>query len=103
MQAGEAWRDSGYVFTTELGGPLDPNNVSRWFRGVADRAGVKGSLHTSRHTTGTTMLLNNVDVVTVSRVLGHSSPSITTDIYGHTMPEHERAAVATAAAALGLG
>ncbi len=35
-----------------------------------------------------------MDMVTLSRLLGHASPSITLDKYGHALSEHQRASVA---------
>ena len=37
LAAGPAWTDSGYLFTTEIGTPVDPRNALRWFYGVRDR------------------------------------------------------------------
>lgn len=38
--AGPVWKDSGLVFTTALGGWIDPNNFSRTMDLLIDRAGV---------------------------------------------------------------
>jgi hypothetical protein len=32
------------------------------------------------------MLKHNIPVLTVSRILGHSKPSVTLDVYGHLIP-----------------
>lgn len=34
-----------------------------------------------------------MDVVTLSRILGHANPSITLDKYGHTLEEHKKHSV----------
>lgn len=34
-----------------------------------------------------------MDVVTLSRLLGHATPSITLDKYGHALDDHKRASV----------
>lgn len=34
-----------------------------------------------------------MDLVALSRLLGHANPSITTDKYGHALDEHKRASV----------
>ena len=34
-----------------------------------------------------------MDVVTVSRLLGHATPSITLDKYGHALDDHKRVSV----------
>ena len=35
-----------------------------------------------------------MDVVTLSRLLGHANPSITLDKYGHALDDHKRDSVA---------
>lgn len=84
LRAGSAWTDTALVFTTETGTAVDPRNLLRSFVGVARRAGVEhASLHTLRHSGATTLLESGVNIVAVSRLLGHSSVSITGDLYGH--------------------
>ncbi len=51
--AGSAWNDSDLVFTTALGGWIDPNNFGRLMDGLVARAGVpritpKGLRHTAQ-------------------------------------------------------
>lgn len=43
--------------------------------------------HDFRHSWGAHLLRNGTDIVTVSRLMGHSSVKITGDIYGHLTPE----------------
>ena len=42
--------------------------------------------HDLRHSAASLMLTHGIPVLVVSRVLGHSRPSITLDVYGHLMP-----------------
>ena len=49
-------------------------------------------LHDLRHTGATLLLSRNMDIETVSRRLGHSKASVTLDIYGHALPEHDKQA-----------
>jgi len=50
-------------------------------------------IHDLRHTAATQMLINGVDILTVSKRLGHIKSSGTLDIYGHMIPEvQEKAA-----------
>jgi integrase len=103
LRAGNQWLDSGHVFTTELGGPVDPRNLLRVFTVAARKAGLQGvGLHTLRHTAATTLLDNGVPLHVVSRILGHSSVSITGDIYGHVIDTTQRDAMATLSEALGF-
>jgi integrase len=42
--------------------------------------------HDLRHTAASLMLNHDIPVLVVSRMLGHSRPSITLDVYGHLIP-----------------
>ena len=51
LAAGPAWVDSGLVFTTAHGTPIEPRNLNRHWYGVRDRAGLPAvRLHDLRHT-----------------------------------------------------
>jgi integrase len=96
LLAGSAWRETGFVFTTETGEPCDPRNALRAFKVAAARAGVPDAgLHTLRHSAASVMLTNGVPLKVVSEILGHSSIAITGDVYGHVSPDVSRDAVRT--------
>ena len=55
---------------------------------LVHRAGVPHiRFHDLQHTSATLMLLAGVPVKVVSEMLGHSSISITLDLYAHVLPE----------------
>jgi integrase len=92
--AGSAWRQTGFVFTTELGEPCDPRNALRALRVAARKAGLPhAGLHTLRHSAASVMLTRGVPLKVVSEILGHSSIAITGDIYGHVSPDVSRQAM----------
>ena len=94
---------SRLVFTTELGGPIDPRNLLRVIEGAAASAGVAGvGVHTLRHSAAVDWLEAGVHIKAVADLLGHSSISITGDVYGHTSDDTARAAVDGLAGRLGL-
>lgn len=68
---------------------------------MPSRAAAKVSyrLHDCRHFFASGLIHAGCDVVTVQRALGHSSPSVTLDTYGHLWPN---AADRTRTAAQGL-
>jgi integrase len=84
-------RTEDYVFSTAIGTPFYGRNVSvRGLDKAADRAGLNGdqrprvSMHDLRHTFASHLILDlKLDIVTVSRQLGHARPSITSDVYAH--------------------
>ena len=102
LRAGTAWTDTGLVFTTETGTAVDPRNLLRAFTGIARRAGPDGvGLHTLRHSAATTLLEAGVNIVAVSRLMGHSSVAITGDLYGHATDQGQRDAMAKLDEAIG--
>ncbi len=104
LAAGNLWSETDFVFTTELGSPVDPRNLLRTVSTAKAASGLTGAIgvHTLRHTYATTALLNNVHLHVVSRNLGHSSIAITADIYGHLTDVAARAAASAVSDALGL-
>jgi integrase len=80
------------VFPNSEGNPMDAANlIHRGFEPAVRRAGLrKIRFHDLRHTAASLLLANGVDVVAVSRLLGHSSPIVTLNIYSHAIPK-ERA------------
>ena len=103
LHAGSQWTDSGLVFTTEFGGPVDPRNLLRTIEIAADKAGIENvGVHTLRHSAAVAWLEAGVHIKAVADLLGHSSISITGDIYGHTSDATTRAAADGLTSALGL-
>ncbi len=100
---GEAWTDSGYVFTREDGHPWHPQMLRTEFARLVRSSGLPLiRFHDLRHTGATLALEAGVSVKVVSERLGHSSTSITEDIYSHVTPNMQ-AAVATVMGALVWG
>jgi integrase len=61
---------------------------------VVKRAGLRSiRFHDLRHTFATLLLSKNVNPKVVSEMLGHSSISITLDIYSHVLPDMQEKAV----------
>jgi integrase len=101
LAAGRAWRDSGPVFTTHLGGPLEPRNVNRSWYAVRSRAGLTGfRLHDLRHSCASFLLAAGASPRTAMKTLGHSQIGLTMNTYTHVLPEVERAAIDAAARAI---
>jgi integrase len=103
LRAGNQWTDSGLVFTTEFGGPVDPRNLLRVIEVAAKAAGVEGvGVHTLRHSAAVDWLESGVHIKAVADLLGHSSIAITGDVYGHASDDTARSAVDGLAGRLGL-
>lgn len=77
----------------EDGSPVHPQTVSWHFgRAVRESGLPRLTLHGCRHSHATLLLERGVPLTTVSERLGHSSVSITGDIYAH-VSEHPQAVV----------
>ncbi|MDQ6929035.1 MAG: tyrosine-type recombinase/integrase [Candidatus Eremiobacteraeota bacterium] len=96
LLAGEAYKDSGFVFSGPCGEPMVPGILTCAFLHYAAKVGIKGAtLHTFRHSAATWLLASGTDIRNVQAILGHSVPSTTLNIYGHAMTELQSKAVAT--------
>jgi integrase len=103
LHAGDQWTNTGLVFTTEFGGPVDPRNLLREVEIAAAKAGVEGiGVHTLRHSAAVAWLESGVHIKAVADLLGHSSISVTGDVYGHTSDDTARAAIDGLAVRLGF-
>lgn len=103
LRAANLWEESGLVFTTEFGGPVDPRNLLRVVEVAARAAKVDGvGVHTLRHSAAVAWLESGVHIKAVADLLGHSSIAITGDVYGHTSDDTARSAVDGLSEALGL-
>ena len=78
------WRGDWLVFASEAGAPLDPENFSRSFARLCNRAGL-GHWHLQelRHSGASLMLAQGTPLHVVSEILGHASITITKDVCGH--------------------
>ena len=72
---------------------LSPDNLSRdWARTVRRLKLPTVSFHALRHTHASMLLRAGVDVLAVSRRLGHGKASVTLDVYGHLIEGGDAAA-----------
>ena len=101
LRAGQRWRDSGLVFTSTIGTPLEPRNVDRAWHEARVRVDLGWvRLHDLRHACATFMLLTGASPRTVMETLGHSQITLTMNTYAHVLPQAEREALDQAARAL---
>ncbi len=79
--------DNDLVFSLYDGSPIRPDTVSRAWTILAKKMGIAASnLHSSRHTHASILLKLGIPAKVVQERLGHSTISITLDIYSHIMP-----------------
>jgi len=85
-----------WVFCTKTGNPLSAHNVhNRSWKPLLKKAGLPSDtrFHDLRHTCATLLLTRNINPKIVQELLGHSSISITLDIYSHVLPTLQEKAV----------
>ena len=85
MQTGAGrLHDDALLFATIERDPLTPNAVSMAWSDFADDAGIpEVTFHALRHTHASQLIDAGVDIVTISKRLGHSKPDITLRVYAH--------------------
>ena len=72
------------------GGPVRQNRFTVMFRTAAKRAGLEGvSFRDLRHHYASLLIHGGESVNAVQARLGHSSASITLDVYSHLWPDSE--------------
>lgn len=95
--------DYDLVFTQPDGSPVHPHHFSQAFEQRVKEARLpRIRLHDLRHTHATLALQAGIHPKVISERLGHSSVSITLDIYSHAIPAMQETA-ASLIAALVLG
>lgn len=98
LQETGPWGEEGWVFGS--GGDLfNRNSAGNQWRSARAASGLSSdvTLHDLRHFYASGLIAEGCDVATVQRALGHSSPSITLDIYTHLWPKAEDRTRAAAA------
>jgi hypothetical protein len=95
----------GFVFGTRNGTPLSHRNSARALTDACTTAGIRRvGFHVLRHGFASELIVGlGLDIVQVSRQLGHAAPSITLDTYSHLFDRARHAAdIRTAMASSGL-
>jgi integrase len=94
--------ETGIIFCATDGGYLRKKDFYRdSLRGVLARAGLSNvRFHDVRHTCASLLLAAGVNVKVVSERLGHTSTTITLEVYSHLMPGQQAGAAAALAGVL---
>jgi integrase len=92
LLAGSEWTDIDLVFANQHGRPMERQNVvKRSFQPLLAAAGLpRVRFHDLRHSAATLLLSQDVHPKVVQERLGHSTISVTMDIYSHVMPSMQR-------------
>ena len=96
LRLGDAWQDHDLVFPDERGRYQHRQAFYAGFRRLLGSSGIDDpgtvNFHSLRHTAASQWIRAGVDLLTVSRRLGHGSAAFTMDVYGHLLSGQQGAA-----------
>lgn len=83
---GDNWIESNRLFIKANGKAISPSTIAKWLdKFIKQHELRKVTPHSLRHTFCTLLIMNGVDIRTVSAKAGHSRTSTTLDIYTHAL------------------
>ncbi|MFH1446290.1 MAG: tyrosine-type recombinase/integrase [Chloroflexota bacterium] len=83
-------RSNTLFFCTSKGTPISQRNLTRDFLKVIRKTELPQiRFHDLRHTAASLMINRGVPIIVVSKMLGHSKPSVTLNIYAHCVSEYQ--------------
>jgi integrase len=91
---GSVYQDNNMVFAKADGSYIGPSNFTKRFQRILKRAGLrKVGIHNFRHMHASLLLARGVQQKIIQERLGHSSISITLDLYSHLADNLQQQAV----------
>jgi integrase len=93
VRAGDDWKEGGYVFTTRLGTPIEPDNLRRSWDPLRRKLALDLRFHDLRHTCVTLLLDLGVPPHVVQQIAGHSDIGVTMKIYAHASLSEKKKAL----------
>ena len=83
------------IFPNRAGQPMNSSNmVNRYYSPVQDKAKIPWiKFHALRHTTASIMIEQGENIKYIQSQLGHSSPTVTLNVYAHLMKPTNQEAV----------
>jgi integrase len=98
------WQETGHVFASSIGTPLEPRRFHGNFDAAVQRVGLPPiRVHDRRHTCTTMLLSQGVHPKVVQELLGHSQISLTLDTYSHVLPTMQEEAARMLESVLAIG
>jgi integrase len=84
------------------GAPISPDVLTHQWANAMKKLGLKATWHSLRHYHASALIASGMDVLSISRRLGHGSPALTLNVYGHLFKPDDRAAAIMEAALKGM-
>lgn len=92
IKKGYTHLESDFLFCSSKNTAIEPRRFYDHYTKVLKIANIENAtFHTLRHTYTTRCLENGIDIVTVSKMLGHANTRLTADTYSHLLAEHQAA------------
>jgi len=96
LALGSQWVGNDNIFAQWNGAPIFNSTISNWFRKWIAMTGLPEiTFHGLRHSCASLLIANGVNIATVSKRLGHSRISTTSDIYTHAISKMDEEAANT--------
>jgi integrase len=88
LKLGSHWQNHDLIFPSQVGTPLTMGRITRVFQRIKTDAEITKNLrlYDLRHSTASFLLQANVNPKVVSERLGHSTITLTLDVYSHVLP-----------------
>lgn len=103
LWAGSRWQEHGLLFTSSIGTPMTGGDVTKRFQALlkaADQPRLR--FHDLRHGCASLLLAQGVHPRVVMEQLGHSTITLTMNVYSHVIPALQRDAAERMDAMLGV-
>lgn len=93
--AGSRWQETGHVFTSTIGTPIDDRKVLREFDALVKAAQLpKQRFHDLRHACISLLGAQGVPLKVIAEIVGHSDVRLTQNVYQHVYTDAKREAAA---------
>jgi len=84
LKAGSLWNETGYIFATEFGEPINYGTPTQLFTKIKNRLNLPDQrFHDLRHFHATQLLKAGTPLHVVAHRLGHRDPMVTATTYAH--------------------
>jgi integrase len=89
----DGWQGSGFVFTSEIGAPINPGNLARSYKALIRAVDLPDiRFHDLRHTAASLSIRRGDSAKVVAERLGHTNIAFTLNTYVDVFAEQRRAA-----------
>ena len=93
LAAGSRWQDRALVFPSRVGTPYEPHGLHDDFKRVLAKATLPDiRFHDLRHSAASLMLAQGIPLRSIQDILGHSSITLTANLYAHVGEQLRREA-----------